>query len=188
VFFDTIIEAKEFDTTVHIQSEGRKQDGGGTAKCSTAQDFTCGVGGKKGLVITGVEAAHSLGDELLLDGGVPEVLHLVVRSTRQVLGDLGPPVVQWHTHAFSYLLHFPFAWPFLCPKQVNACITRIWAVACTDKGTASCREKAAGSHVCVADLRVACRIDYLFPSTLWSSTMRASSFCEKLPLLRSGLR
>jgi hypothetical protein len=53
VFFDTIIEAKEFDTTVHIQSEGRKQDGGGTAKCSTAQDFTCGVGGRRDLLLPG---------------------------------------------------------------------------------------------------------------------------------------
>ena len=108
---------------------------GGTVKCTTAQDLPA-VWVKKGrviIIITGVEAAHSLGDELLLDGGVPEVLHLVVRSARQVLGDLGPPVVQWHT--FSYL-HFPFASLFLCPKQVNACITRIWAVACTDKGTA----------------------------------------------------
>ena len=41
-----------------------------------------------------MKAAHSLGDELLLDGGVPEVLDLVVRSTRQVLGDLGPPALQ----------------------------------------------------------------------------------------------
>ena len=42
-----------------------------------------------------VEAAHSLRDELLLDGGVPEVLHLVVRSTRKVLGNLGPPAAQY---------------------------------------------------------------------------------------------
>jgi len=71
---------------------------GGTVKCTTAQDLPA-VWVKKGrvIIITGVEAAHSLGDELLLDGGVPEVLHLVVRSTRQVLGDLGPPAVQWHT-------------------------------------------------------------------------------------------
>ena len=118
---------------------------------------------KKGrvIIITGVEAAHSLGDELLLDGGVPEVLHLVVRSARQVLGDLGPPVVQWHT--FSYL-HFPFASLSFVPSKLMRYIycalvhyiTCIWAVACIkDLRRAG---KAAGSHVCIADLRVACRI------------------------------
>ena len=48
---------------------------------------------KKGrvIIITGVEAAHSLGDELLLDGGVPEVLDLVVGAPRQPGSDLRPP-------------------------------------------------------------------------------------------------
>lgn len=37
---------------------------------------------------------QALSDELLLDAGVPEVLHLVVGPPGQVLRYLGPPVAQ----------------------------------------------------------------------------------------------
>jgi hypothetical protein len=52
----------------------------------------------RGRDVTGVKAAHGLGYELLLDGGVPKVLHLVVRPAREVLGYLGPPAQQSTTH------------------------------------------------------------------------------------------
>jgi hypothetical protein len=50
------------------------------------------LGGREQVVCLGVEA---LRDELLLDAGVPEVLDLVVRAPRKVLGDLRPPAMPW---------------------------------------------------------------------------------------------
>jgi hypothetical protein len=50
------------------------------------------LGGRKQVVCLGVEA---LRDELLLDARVPEVLDLVVRAPREVLGDLRPPAMPW---------------------------------------------------------------------------------------------
>ena len=47
------------------------------------------LGGREQVVCLGVEA---LRDELLLDARVPEVLDLVVRAPRQVLGERSPKI------------------------------------------------------------------------------------------------